>query len=46
MIDGQGIPIRRYRPGVEPEELTTDIAALIKTGTLPAARKKKSLNDF
>lgn len=46
MIDGNGVPVRRYRPGVEPEELTNDVAALLKTGTLGPAKKKKSLNDF
>lgn len=46
LIDGNGVPVRRYRPGVEPEELTNDVAALLKTGTLGPAKKKKSLNDF
>ncbi len=45
LIDGNGVPVRRYRPGVGPEEITADIETLLKTGKVPPARKK-SLNEY
>ena len=45
IIDGNGVPIRRYKPGVEPSQITGDIDELIKTGKLPP-KKKPTLNDF
>jgi glutathione peroxidase len=45
LIDADGVPVRRYRPGIIPSALETDVNALITKGTLPP-RKKATLNDF
>lgn len=45
LIDADGVPVRRYKPGVKPLALESDISTLINTGTLPL-RKKPSLNNY
>ena len=45
LIDEKGTPLRRYRPGVDPEEMEGDIQALFTKGVLPPARKR-SLNEY
>ena len=45
LIDADGIPVRRYRPGILPSALEADVNALIDRGTLPP-RKKVALNEF
>ena len=34
LIDGNGIPVRRYRPSILPNQLESDVDSLIKTGQL------------
>jgi hypothetical protein len=45
LLGPDGTPLRRYRPGVDPELMEPDIASLLTKGTLPAARKR-SLNEY
>jgi glutathione peroxidase len=45
LVDANGMPVRRYKPGIEPFEVEGDLAALLKTGTVPP-RKKAVLNDY
>lgn len=45
LVNSNGIPIRRYKPGFEPESIKDDIDVYLKTGILNA-RKKASLNDY
>lgn len=45
LLGPDGKPLRRYKPGVDPLEMSDDIEALLNGRTLPSARKR-SLNDF
>ena len=47
LVDANGTPVRRYRPGVLPTsvELEADVKSLVTKGTVPP-RKKATLNDF
>lgn len=45
LIDAEGRPVRRYRPGILPSEIDGDVKALLTKGELPP-RKKATLNDF
>jgi glutathione peroxidase len=45
LIDSNGKPVRRYRPGIMPRELEGDISDLIKTGKLKP-RAKAALGAF
>jgi len=47
LLDADGVPIRRYKPGVYPMDspLQDDIDAYLTKGTLPPKRPR-SLNDF
>lgn len=45
LIDADGVPVRRYRPGTLPEDLNKDITSLISTGKVPP-RVKATLNAF
>lgn len=45
LLDSNGIPIRRYKPGFEPEYIQNDIDSYIKTSIL-IPRKKPTLNDY
>ena len=45
LIDADGVPVRRYRPGIVPSALEGDVSALIAKGKIPP-RKKATLNDF
>lgn len=45
LVNSNGIPIRRYKPGFEPESIKDDIDVYLKTGILNA-RKKTTLNDY
>eukprot|EP01041_Mallomonas_annulata_P009632 gene9632-20022_t len=45
LLDANGTPVRRYKPGIRPDMLDKDIKSLVSTGILPP-RKKASLNDF
>lgn len=45
LVNSNGIPIRRYKPGFEPESIKDDIHVYLKTGLLNA-RKKTTLNDY
>ena len=45
IIGPDGIPLRRYKPGIRPIELTADIEAIVKKGIIPI-RKRATLNDF
>ncbi|CAM9357384.1 unnamed protein product [Phaeothamnion confervicola] len=49
LLNGNGIPVRRYRPGVLPTDprLFADVKALTTgDGTLPPRRKTASLNEY
>jgi glutathione peroxidase len=45
LVNKEGVPVRRYKPGVLPSSVEGDLKALIVTGTVPE-RKKASLNDY
>lgn len=45
LLDSNGAPIRRYKPGILPSEIDGDVKSLVKTGTIPE-RKKASLNNY
>lgn len=45
LIDAEGKPVRRYRPGILPSEINGDVKALLTKGELPP-RKRATLNDF
>jgi len=45
LLDKNGVPVRRFRPGVVPEEMAADVEMLLKTGRVNPARKK-SLNEY
>ena len=45
LINSDGIPVRRYKPGVLPSNIAGDIDSLITTGKIPE-RRRPSLNDF
>jgi glutathione peroxidase len=45
LIDADGNPVRRYKPGILPLSLEPDILALLQTGKVPD-RKKVSLNEY
>ena len=45
LINGEGVPVRRYKPGVLPSSIDGDVEALITTGRVPE-RRKPSLNDY
>ena len=45
LVDGNGVPVRRYKPGILPLSLENDVAELIKTGKVPE-RKRVTLNDY
>lgn len=44
-MDADGIVVRRYKPGIQPLAITSDLKGLIKTGVVPP-KKKPMLNDF
>jgi len=44
LINADGTPVRRYQPGVDPEEMEADILSVLQGKKLPSARKK-SLNE-
>jgi glutathione peroxidase len=45
LVDKDGVPVRRYKPGIQPEELEKDISTLISTGVVPI-KPKASLNNY
>ena len=45
LLNENGIPIRRYKPGFEPELIRDDINMYISNGML-TVRKKATLNDY
>ena len=45
LINSEGVPVRRYKPGVLPSSIEDDVEALITTGKVPE-RRKPSLNDY
>ncbi|TFJ86229.1 hypothetical protein NSK_002437 [Nannochloropsis salina CCMP1776] len=45
LINADGTPVRRYQPGVDPEEMEADILSVLQGKKLPSARKK-SLNEY
>lgn len=45
LLDKNGVPVRRFRPGVVPEEMAADVKMLLETGKVAPARKK-SLNEY
>jgi hypothetical protein len=45
LVNADGIPVRRYKPGILPLQLDGDISELIKTGKV-SPRKKVTLNDY
>lgn len=45
LVNSSGTPLRRYKPGIRPAQLSSDVKSLIATGVVPA-RKKVVLNDY
>lgn len=45
LLGPDGTPLRRYKPGVRPAELATDIKSLIATGIIPP-KKRATLNEY
>lgn len=45
LVDQNGTPLRRYKPGITPLRLSDDIDSLITKGVV-TVKKKPSLNDF
>jgi len=44
-MDADGVPVRRYQPGIDPEQMEGDIKSLLAGKKLPSARKT-SLNEY
>jgi len=44
LIDAQGMPVRRYKPGVQPLALDADVSELLTTGALKP-RRRTTLNE-
>jgi len=44
-MDADGVPVRRYQPGIDPEQMERDIKGLLAGKKLPSARKT-SLNEY
>jgi len=45
LLNSEGVPVRRYKPGIKPGMLEEDIAGLLTRGVVPE-RKRVTLNDF
>ena len=45
LLDSNGVPVRRYKPGIKPGMLDNDINSLIEKGKLNPP-KKVSLNEY
>eukprot|EP01035_Chromulina_nebulosa_P026262 gene26262-34352_t len=45
LLGPDGTPLRRYKPGIRPAELATDIKSLIATGVIPP-KKRATLNEY
>jgi glutathione peroxidase len=45
LVDGSGVPVRRYKPGIRPLALSADVESLVNTGAV-GPRKKPALNDY
>ena len=45
LLGPDGTPLRRYKPGIRPAELTADIKSLIATGVIPP-KKRATLNEY
>eukprot|EP00624_Nannochloropsis_granulata_P004078 evm.model.NODE_3053_length_17624_cov_21.646164.4 len=45
LMDADGVPVRRYQPGIDPEQMEGDIKSLLAGKKLPSARKT-SLNEY
>jgi glutathione peroxidase len=45
LLGPEGTPLRRYKPGIRPAELATDIKSLIATGVIPP-KKRATLNEY
>jgi len=45
IMDADGVPVRRYQPGIDPEQMEGDIKSLLAGKKLPSARKT-SLNEY
>lgn len=45
ILDSEGKPLRRYKPGILPTELSGDIESLLTKGVIPP-KKKATLNSY